>query len=108
MYTRKPLSFAVVYPNGKMNPTTEDGIYADSTLIYWENLKNLGFIRVGVNEVYEVEKITYTMGERENHGSQSNWGPNDSIDWEKKRVELPELLGMTRLSAGMSLMAQSR
>ena len=84
---QKALSFAVVYPNGKMNPTTEDGIYADSTLIYWENLKNLGFIRVGVNEVYEVEKITYTMGERENHGSQSNWGPNDSIDWEKKRVD---------------------
>ena len=84
---QKALSFAVVYPNGKMNPTTEDGIYADSTLIYWENLKNLGFIRVGVNEVYEVEKITYTMGERENHGSQSNWGVNDSINWEKKRVD---------------------
>ncbi|MDN0061406.1 family 20 glycosylhydrolase [Mediterraneibacter glycyrrhizinilyticus] len=84
---QKALSFAVVYPNGKMNPTTEAGIYADSTLIYWENLKNLGFIRVGVNEVYEVEKITYTMGERANHDSQSNWGPNDSIDWEKKRVD---------------------
>ena len=84
---QKALSFAVVYPNGNMNPTTEDGIYADSTLIYWENLANLGFIRVGVNEVYEVEKITYTMGERANHNSQSNWGPNDSIDWEKKRVD---------------------
>ena len=44
---QKALSFAVVYPNGNMNPTTEDGIYADSTLIYWENLANLGFIRVG-------------------------------------------------------------
>ena len=84
---QKALSFAVVYPNGNMNPATEDGIYADSTLIYWENLANLGFIRVGVNEVYEVEKITYTMGERENHGSQSNWGVNDSINWEKKRVD---------------------
>ena len=84
---QKALSFAVVYPNGNMNPTTEAGIYADSTLIYWENLANLGFIRVGVNEVYEVEKITYTMGERANHNSQSNWGPNDSIDWEKKRVD---------------------
>lgn len=84
---QKALSFAVVYPNGNMNPTTEAGIYADSTLIYWENLKNLGFIRVGVNEVYEVEKITYTMGERENHSSQSNWGANDSINWEKKRVD---------------------
>lgn len=84
---QKALSFAVVYPNGNMNPTTEDGIYADSTLIYWENLANLGFIRVGVNEVYEVEKITYTMGERENHNSQSNWGPNDSINWEKKWVD---------------------
>lgn len=84
---QKALSFAVVYPNGNMNPTTEDGIYADSTLIYWENLANLGFIRVGVNEVYEVEKITYTMGERENHNSQSNWGPDDSIEWEKKRVD---------------------
>lgn len=84
---QKALSFAVVYPNGKMNPTTEAGIYADSTLIYWENLANLGFIRVGVNEVYEVEKITYTMGEREASYSQSNWGPDDSIDWEKKRVD---------------------
>lgn len=84
---QKALSFAVVYPNGNMNPATEDGIYADSTLIYWENLANLGFIRVGVNEVYEVEKITYTMGERENHNSQSNWGPDDSIEWEKKRVD---------------------
>lgn len=84
---QKALSFAVVYPNGNMNPTTEDGIYADSTLIYWENLANLGFIRVGVNEVYEVEKITYTMGERDNHNSQSNWGPDDSINWEKKRVD---------------------
>ena len=34
-----------------------------------------------------MEKITYTMGERANHNSQSNWGPNDSIDWEKKRVD---------------------
>lgn len=84
---QKALSFAVVYPNGNMNPTTEDGIYADSTLIYWENLANLGFIRVGVNEVYEVEKITYTMGEREDRYSQSNWGPNDSINWEKKWVD---------------------
>lgn len=84
---QKALSFAVVYPNGNMNPTTEAGIYADSTLIYWENLANLGFIRVGVNEVYEVEKITYTMGERVKHSSQSNWGFDDSIDWEKKRVD---------------------
>lgn len=84
---QKALSFAVVYPNGNMNPTTEDGIYADSTLIYWENLANLGFIRVGVNEVYEVEKITYTMGGRVNHTSQSNWGPDDSIEWKKKRVD---------------------
>ena len=84
---QKALSFAVVYPNGNMNPTTEAGIYADSTLIYWENLANLGFIRVGVNEVYEVEKITYTMGERKNHNNQSNWGPDDSINWEKKRVD---------------------
>ena len=84
---QKALSFAVVYPNGKMNPTTEAGIYADSTLIYWENLANLGFIRVGVNEVYEVEKITYTMGEREASYSRSNWGPDDSINWEKKRVD---------------------
>ena len=84
---QKALSFAVVYPNGNMNPTTEAGIYADSTLIYWENLANLGFIRVGVNEVYEVEKITYTMGEREASNSRSNWGPDDSINWEKKRVD---------------------
>ena len=84
---QKALSFAVVYPNGNMNPTTEAGIYADSTLIYWENLANLGFIRVGVNEVYEVEKITYTMGARHDHTSRNNWGANDSIDWEKKRVD---------------------
>mgnify|MGYP000218823066 FL=1 len=84
---QKALSFAVVYPNGNMNPATEEGIYADSTLIYWENLANLGFIRIGVNEVYEVEKITYTMGERADSDSQSNWGTSDSINWEKRQVD---------------------
>lgn len=84
---QKALSFAVVYPSGQMSPATENGIYAESTLIYWSNLANLGFIRVGVNEVYEVERITYTMGRRtDQYYSDRKWNIDDSITWEKVNV----------------------
>lgn len=81
---QKALSFAVVYPSGQMSPSSEAAIYSNSTLIYWDNLKDLGFIRVGTNEIYEVEKITYTFGERAS-GKDVNtfWNTNDSIKWEK-------------------------
>lgn len=81
---QKALSFAVVYPSGQMSPSTEADIYSKSTLIYWDNLKDLGFIRVGTNEIYEVEKITYTFGARA--GDQNNtsyWNSRDSINWKK-------------------------
>ena len=85
---QKALSFAVVYPSGQLSPATEGGIYSESTLIYWSNLANLGFIRVGVNEVYEVERITYTMGQRASqYYNDRKWNINDSIDWEK--VDVP-------------------
>ena len=82
---QKALSFGVVYPNGNLSPATEDDIYKNATLIYWDNLANLGFIRVGTNEVYEVEKITYTLGQR-NQSAPANWNENDSIIWEKVAV----------------------
>ncbi|MGM9670616.1 MAG: family 20 glycosylhydrolase [Oscillospiraceae bacterium] len=83
---QKALSFAVVYPSGQMSPS-ESEIYANSTLIYWDNLAQMTFIRVGVNEVYEVEKITYTFGARSNPDGTPNWGTEDSIDWQKVTIE---------------------
>ena len=81
---QKALSFAVVYPNGQLSPSTESAIYSQSTLIYWDNLNPMTFIRIGTNGVYEIEKITYTFGERVNKSSGSvNWTSNDSINWEK-------------------------
>lgn len=81
---QKALSFAVVYPNGQLSPSTEKEIYSKSTLIYWDNLNPMTFIRIGTNGVYEIEKITYTFGERVNKSSDSvNWTRNDSINWEK-------------------------
>lgn len=84
---QKALSFAVVYPNGQMRPGSERDIYTDSTLIYWANLDPLTFIRVGVNDVYDVEKITYTMGARQTSSSSNLWGSNDSIKWNTKTVD---------------------
>lgn len=81
---QKALSFAVVYPNGQLSPSTEQDIYSQSTLIYWDNLNPMTFIRIGTNGVYEIEKITYTFGERVNNSSgRVNWTSNDSINWEK-------------------------
>lgn len=82
---QKALSFAVVYPNGQMSPAEND-IYQKSTLIYWDSTA-FGFIRIGTNEVYEVEKITYTMGDRQN-SSGNAWQPNETINWEK--TQLPD------------------
>lgn len=86
--SQKALSFAVVYPNGQMSPAEKD-IYQESTLIYWFDTA-FGFIRIGTNEVYEVEKITYTMGDRQNQSGA--WQPNETINWEK--TQLPD--GTTR------------
>lgn len=82
---QKALSFAVVYPNGQMSPAEND-IYQKSTLIYWDSTA-FGFIRIGTNEVYEVEKITYTMGDRQNPSGNA-WQPNETINWEK--TQLPD------------------
>ncbi|MBQ7923405.1 MAG: family 20 glycosylhydrolase, partial [Clostridia bacterium] len=82
---QKALSLAVVYPGGTMNPT-EENIYGQSTLIYWDNLADLGFIRVGVNELYQVEKITYTFGERASTSNGVNWTADETIDWEKVTI----------------------
>lgn len=82
---QKALSFGVVYPNGSISPATEADIYTNSTLIYWDNLADLGFIRIGTNEVYEVEKITYTFGTHD-QPENINWTSEDSITWEKINV----------------------
>lgn len=83
---QKALSFAVVYEDGTLNPS-ENLIYANSTLIYWDNLEHLGFLRVGVNEVYNVKKITYTFGERETTSRTTNWQDNDTIVWNKTMID---------------------
>ena len=81
---QKALSFAVVYPGGTMNPS-EESIYQKSTLIYYDNLADLGFIRIGVDDVYQVEKITYTFGARANPGTYT-WSANETINWQKKTI----------------------
>lgn len=85
---QKALSFAVVYPDGTM--ATEDDIYNSSTLIYWANLDDIGFIRVQTNENYDVSKITYTFGQRINSSGNpysesdaSLWLSTDRINWSK-------------------------
>ena len=82
---QKALSIAVVYPGGTMNPT-EDQIYLHSTLIYWDNLEDLGFIRFAINTEYEVEKITYTFGERKEENRPAHWNTEDDIVWEKTSI----------------------
>ena len=85
---QKALSVAVVYPNGQTSPATEAAIYSKATMIYWDNLKNLGFIRVGTNEYYEVEKITYTFGARASGQKDAScWDAEDSINWKKVTTE---------------------
>lgn len=85
---QKALSVAVVYPTGQTSPATEAEIYSQATMIYWDNLKNLGFIRVGTNEYCEVEKITYTFGVRHDiSDNKTHWDASDSIDWEKVTTE---------------------
>lgn len=82
---QKALSFAVVYPSGQINPQEND-IYQRSTLIYWDNLENLGFIRFVGNDIYDVSKITYTLGERA-ASSQNNWGTAETINWNKTTID---------------------
>ena len=82
----KALSFAAVYPNGQLSPS-EDHIYGKSTLIYWHDTgTSLGnptlFIRVGVNEVYEVEKITWTKG-----SIKTDSASGGTMEWDKKRPD---------------------
>lgn len=82
----KALSFAVVYPNGQLQPAEGD-IYSESTLIYWAdtgatNKDDTMLIRVGVNEIYEVEKITWTMGAITEESA-----TDGKIQWHKKTME---------------------
>lgn len=83
---QKALSIAVVYPGGTMNPS-EDQIYLHSTLIYWDTLADLGLIRFAIETEYEVEKITYTFGERAERTKYANhWDKTDEIIWEKTSI----------------------
>lgn len=84
---QKALSFAVVLSSG-MYPGKEKEIYSDTTLIYWDNLPNLGVIRFENTGLYRVSKITYTMGSHTDAQgnlikTNTNWTANDGIQWEK-------------------------
>ena len=84
---KKALSFAVVYSGGTMNPG-EERIYTDSTLIYYDNLADLGFIRFAITNNYNVKKITYTMGERDLEGkNEQNWTADETFIWQKRTVD---------------------
>ena len=98
----KALSFAAVYPNGQLSPS-ENSIYDESTLVYWydtgtsESNPTL-FIRVGVNEVYEVEKITWTKGSIAADGASGgtmNWDKvtTDGVEWYNESVCWDETYG---------------
>lgn len=97
MKDHKALSFAVVYPSGQMNPAEAD-IYNDSTLIYWHDTgathaDDTMLIRVGVSDIYEVEKITWTLGTLTDNATpgELNWNkvPIEGGEWYNETVCWP-------------------
>ena len=81
------LAFAVVYPDGTMNPANEDLIYDKATIFnYWDG-RNFGIVSVQNNSDYTVSKITITEGTRAENTSKNVWYPSDTINWEKKRLD---------------------
>ena len=81
------LAFAVVYPDGTMNPANEDLIYDKATIFnYWDG-RNFGIVSVQNNSDYTVSKITITEGTRARNASRNVWYPSDTINWEKKRLD---------------------
>lgn len=86
---QKALSFAVVLPSA-MYPETEEAIYQNTTLMYWDNLTNLGVIRFENTGLYRVSRITYTMGSHIDAQGKpvtaiKSWTANDGIQWDKTR-----------------------
>lgn len=77
------LSFAVVYPDGTISPST-DQVYNKTTTLfnYWDN-RDFGIVMVRENDIYEASKIALVKGERETkHGShQPWWYGDDTIKW---------------------------
>lgn len=78
----KALTFAVVYPDGTVHPT-EDEMYVDSTLIYWENTgvtssTDTMMLYFQENGDYDIDRITYTFGTVECTAVSQG-----SLDWQK-------------------------
>ena len=81
------LAFAVVYPDGTMNPANEDLIYDKATIFNYWGGRNFGIVSVQNNSDYTVSKITITEGTRARNASRNVWYPSDTINWEKKRLD---------------------
>ena len=81
------LAFAVVYPDGTMNPANEDLIYDKATIFNYWGGRNFGIVSVQNNSDYTVSKITITEGTRAGNTSRNVWYPSDTINWEKKRLD---------------------
>lgn len=78
------LSFAVVYPDGTISPSTDQVYHNTTTLFnYWDN-RDFGIVMVRENDIYEASKIVLVKGERETkHGwsYQPWWYGDDTIKW---------------------------
>lgn len=81
------LSFAVVYPDGTISPST-DQVYNNTTTLfnYWDN-RDFGIVMVRENDIYEASKIALVKGTRETtHSSgwqrQPWWYGDDTIKWD--------------------------
>ena len=86
-YGQVALAFAVVYPDGTMNPANEDLIYDKATIFNYWGGRNFGIVSVQNNSDYTVSKITITEGTRARNTSRNVWDPSDTINWEKKRLD---------------------
>lgn len=93
--TQLGLTFAVVYPDGKLSaviPGFEDlamtdvKAYPENTMLFNYNdaPRNIGVIAPVNNLQNEISKITITNGTREETGT---WGVDDTIVWETKTDE---------------------
>lgn len=83
------LSFAVVYSTGQLSPS-EENIMNQSTIIYHlhsaNNPRDIGLAYIANTEGYEVSKITWTAGTRDQNKT-SAWTANDTVTWNKTTAD---------------------
>lgn len=83
------LSFAVVYSTGQLSPS-EENIMNQSTIIYHlhnaNNPRDIGLAYIANTEGYEVSKITWTAGTRDQNKS-SAWTEDDTVTWNKTTAD---------------------